>query len=154
MALGILVGRFGTFVRERHDAPVFAKTSGRTFPDALEHLRECFAPHLIPLALLARADGSACAAEREIILDHCAQRAGQMGKPFSDSDRALLSDYLASFRPTLMQLDIALKEVEAEGPESMASLLMAAQELVKADGRVTEEETRLLDDMEDELASS
>jgi uncharacterized membrane protein YebE (DUF533 family) len=96
MTLGLLVGRFGEFVREQHDEPQ-ESTPQREFPDALTHIREVCSHHLIPLALLARADGHSDASEQKAILDYCAMLIDKSGSKLSEIERSAFRDYIAEF---------------------------------------------------------
>ena len=91
MTLGFLVGRFGDFVREQHDAPQDSAPQ-REFPDALSHIREVCSHHLIPLALLARADGQSDASEQKAILDYCAMLMDKSGSKLTDAERSVFRD--------------------------------------------------------------
>jgi len=152
MSLGLLVGRFGQFVREQHDPPVQQARPEAPFPDGLARLREAVSHHVIPLGLLARADGDFADSEKRAILDHCLALLAQNGTPASDADRAALEDYIANSRPNLMQLDPALKRLEREPPRAVAALLEAAQTVMEADGRLDPAEARLMAELREELS--
>src|SRR5580704_5770480 len=98
MSLGLLVGRFGQFVREQHNPSVQEAGPEVPFPYGLARLRETVSHHVIPLALLARADGDFADSEKQAILDHCLALLAQGGTPVSGADRAALEDYIATFR--------------------------------------------------------
>ena len=152
MTLGLLVGRFGQMVRERNNHAT--AQPGPEHPAGggpIDAIRTYVAHHLIPLALLARSDGSADAAEQQAILDHAADMLSKSGKPLSDADRAALKDHIEKFRPSLMQLDPALKRIEQEPPESIAALLQAAKNVVAADGKIDPAEARLLEELQRDL---
>ena len=151
MSLGILVGRFGDFVREQHDAPQEVAPQ-REFPDALTHIREVCSHHLIPLALLARADGHSDASEQKAILDYCAMLMDKSGSKLSDADRAAFRDYIAEFRPTLTQLEPALKRIEREPKDKVAMLFGAAVNVIEADGKRDESEVKFLAMLNEDLA--
>ena len=152
MSLGLLVGRFGQFVREQHEAPVQDAGPEVRFPLEIVRLREAVSHHVIPLALLARADGDFAQSERQAILDHCLALLRQNGTPASDADRAALEDYITDFRPSLMQLEPALKRLEREPPETVAAMLAAATAVMEADGRCDPAEARLIAEMREELS--
>jgi tellurite resistance protein len=152
MSLGLLVGRFGQFVREQHEPSVQEAASETPFPHNLAKLREAVSHHVIPLALLSRADGDFADSEKQAILDHCLALLKQNGTPASDDDRAALQDYIAEFRPSLMQLDPALKRLERERPETVAAMLEAARAVIEADGRLDPAEARLMAELSEELS--
>jgi tellurite resistance protein len=152
MSLGLLVGRFGQFVREQHEAPALEAGPEVPFPDDLARLRGVVSHHVIPLALLARADGDFAQSERQAILDHCLALLEDNGTPASDADRAALEDYIATFRPSLMQLDPALKRLEREPPETVAAMFAAATAVIEADGRCDPAQARLIAEMREELS--
>ena len=152
MSYGVLVDRFGEFVRERH-TPVSHAIAPTPFPETLQAEREIIAHHLIPLALLARADGDFAASEQHTIVEHCLTLLERIGVKPSAADRTTLESYVTSFRPTLMQLDPALRKLEKDSPGSIAALLCAARKVMDADGKIDPAETELLDDLRAELAN-
>jgi tellurite resistance protein len=151
MSYGVLVERFGGFVRERNDAAPAAAEAPRPFPDSLLAEREIIAHHLIPLALLSRSDGEYAESEQRVIVDHCLGLLERIGVRPSGADRATLEKYVASFRPTLMQLDPALKRLEKESAEALAAFMCAARKVVEADGRSDPAEMKLLDELRAEI---
>ena len=80
MSLGLLVGRFGDFLREQ---PVVPTEIGpeHNFPMQLERLRGQFGHDMILLTMLSRADGEAAPQERQVILDFCLERARKAASP-------------------------------------------------------------------------
>jgi hypothetical protein len=150
MTLGLLVGRFGDVVREQTPLAQADLLSDEPFPSQLSHLRTAFAHHLIPLALLSRADGDYSEIEQEAILAHCLTLAAKAGMPIEDGERAALRAYIAEFRPTFAQLDPALKRIEDEPVRHFAELLAAAKAVVDADGVRRPGEVKLLAEIEDE----
>jgi len=152
MTYGVLVGRFGAFVREQHDTAASAPAPA-PFPDALQAEREVIAHHLIPLALMARADGDYTVSERRVIVEHCMSLLERVGVKPSAADRDTLENYVAGFRPSLMQLDPALKRLEHESAESLSALLSAAKNLMEADGKLDPAEAKLLDELRVQLAA-
>jgi hypothetical protein len=151
MTLGLLVGRFGELVREKSAAAQNDDTPNDPFPADLARLRAAFAHHLIPLALLSRADGDYAAAEQDAILAHCLLLAARADMAVAAAEREALKAYIGEFRPALSQLDAALKRIESENAEHMAALIAAAQAVVDADGERRPEEARLLAELEDAL---
>jgi tellurite resistance protein len=107
---------------------------------------------VIPLALLSRADGDFADGEKQAILDHCLMLLKENGTPASDVDRAALEDYIANCRPSLMQLDPALKRLERESPQALAAMLEAAKAVMEADGRLDPAEERLMAELREELS--
>jgi tellurite resistance protein len=152
MTYGILVGRFGDLVRKRHEGMPDAVASS-PFPDALQAEREIISHHLIVLSLLARADGDFAGVEQRVIVEHCLSLLERIGVKPSASDRGTLENYVAVFRPSLMQLDPAMRRLEKDSAAAIASLLCAARKVIDADGRVTPQETKLLDELRAELVN-
>jgi tellurite resistance protein len=152
MSLGLLVGRFGQFIREQHDAPTQDAGPDMPFPADLVRLREAVAHHVIPLALLSRADGEFAQSERDAIMAHCLSLLNEGAMPASAEDRAALEDYIAGARPSLMQLDPALRRLEREPPQAIAAMLVAAEAVMNADGRCDPAEAKLIADMRAELS--
>ena len=152
MSLGLLVGRFGSFVRDQHDAIAAAPTA--QIEEPLAHERQMIAHHMIPLALLARSDGNSDVAEQAAMLDHALAILKMKGETVADADRAALKTYIASLKPSLVQLDPALKRLEHGSPQEMAALLDAARKVMMADGTVDAAEAHLLDELQQELAKA
>ncbi|HUB84620.1 MAG TPA: TerB family tellurite resistance protein [Rhizomicrobium sp.] len=152
MSLGLLVGRFGAFVRDQHDAIAAAPTA--QIEEPLAHERQMIAHHMIPLALLARSDGNSDVAEQAAMLDHALTVLRMKGETVPDAGRAALKTYIAALRPSLVQLDPALKRLEHEPPETIAALLDAAKKVMMADGATDEAETHLLEEMQKDLAKA
>jgi tellurite resistance protein len=152
MSLGLLVGRFGSFVREQHDAIATAPTA--PIEEPLAHERQMIAHHMIPLALLARSDGNSDVAEQAAMLDHAIAILKMKGETVGEADRAALKTYIASLEPSLVQLDPALKRLEHGSPQEMAALLDAARKVMMADGTVDAAEAHLLDELQQELAKA
>ena len=98
MSLGLLVGRFGSFVRETHVAPV-ETASPTPFPDELNHLREAVGHHLIPLVLIARSDGEFESRERDVIVTHCVGLARRQGLELDGSGTIEFVEYVETFGP-------------------------------------------------------
>jgi tellurite resistance protein len=151
MSLGILVGRFAAFVSERAPAGAPVVMPEENFSADLTHIRDALNHHIVPLLLLARADGESAMAEREAILRYCVARANAGGLTLTMAEKAALSDYLRDFRPSLMQLPAALKRVEHESKEDVAALLDAAKAVVDADGERRPREVQFLDELRRDL---
>jgi tellurite resistance protein len=151
MSYGLLVKEFGDFVREQHDVSANAVAQPQ-FPETLMAERQIIAHHLIPLALLARADGDFAPEEQRIIVDHCLSLLERIGVKPSAGDRTTLESYVAAFRPSLVQLAPALHRLEQDPPEVISALFTAAKNVVQADGRVDAAEARLLDRLQGDLA--
>jgi tellurite resistance protein len=154
MGVDSVVRRFGDFVAAQ--APDAAQSAGpeQLFPHGLAEIRDAFGHHIVPLLLLARADGEVADVEREAILDYCIARARAAGIAVSLADRAALTDYLRDFKPSRMQLDRSLKRLEREPPESMRALIAAAQAVVDADGVRRAGEMRFLTELQHDLTGS
>ncbi|HEY2033490.1 MAG TPA: TerB family tellurite resistance protein [Rhizomicrobium sp.] len=153
MSFGILVGRFGQFVREYNDTPVSVEMAEPAFP-LDQDVREAIAHHLIPLALLARSDGDEADSEIAAIHEHLIVVLTNAGKSMSDDHKTVLKSYIAEYRPSLAQLDPALRRLEKENADTMIALLAAARAVVMADGRIDPAEARLLDELKLELAKA
>jgi hypothetical protein len=152
MSLGILVGRFGAFLRERPGTQQPA-SPGTPFPSELSRVREAFGHHLVPLMLLARCDGEAAIAERQVILRYCIERAQKAGLELASEEQSALSDYLCDFYPTRLQLDPALKRLEHDAKDHIAALIVAAQAVVDADGIRRRQEVLFLASLSRDLAA-
>jgi len=160
MSLGLLVGRFGMFIRETHgslalerDSEAGGSLSEGEFPDQLNHVRDAVAHHLIPLLLLARADNDFAPQERDVIVEHCIALAGRQGIKLVDSQVIVLTDYISVYRPSLIQLDPALHRLAQSSHDEVGDLLMVAKAVVEADGIIQEAETRFLANLSDELVT-
>ncbi len=148
MALGTLIDHFGRFVRERHDALPASESPLPAFPQALAELHRNFGHHLVLLGLLARSDGDYAPAEAAILVGHGLSLATDRG----DATRTALEEYVRSFRPTLVQLDPALRRLAHDPPEQVALFFGAARALIEADGVARPEEARFLEGLEAGLA--
>ena len=146
-------GRFGQYVRDRHERCGVPPAPETPYPLPQE-TRETIAHHLIPLALLARADGGVAEAEQKAMCDYAVAMLAAAGHPVGDADLADLQDYIAGFRPTLMQLDPALHRLEEETTDKKIAFLGAARAVVMSDGRVDAAEARLLDELKLEFAKA
>jgi hypothetical protein len=149
----MFAGRFGQYVRDKHEPRTAQDSSEVPYPLSQE-TRDVIAHHLIPLALLARADGDIAAAEQKAMLDHAVAMLAKSGHPISDADMNKLKDYIAGFRPALMQLDPALHRVEREDADTKIAFLGAARAVANADGKITDGEGRLLDELKLEFAKA
>ena len=152
MSLGIIVMRLGEFVGEQAPAEPQAAEPERIFPDALTHLRDAFGHHLVPLMLLARSDGEVAFVEREAVLRYCIDCARREGMAVSLAEQAALGDYLREFRPTRIQLNLALKRLERETKDRIEALIDAAQAVVDADGERRAGEIHFIEELRRDLA--
>lgn len=150
MSLGLLVGRFGNYVRETYVPPVQTPPPA-PFPESLGRLREATGHHLIPLVLIARADGEFAASEREVIVKHCVDLARAGGVQLDDADVKSFDEYVASYRPTLVQLEPAIHRLSHGTHDEVAGLIDAARTVVEADGVTRPEETKLLTELSAEM---
>jgi hypothetical protein len=150
MTLGLLVGRFGNFVRETH-VPQADSPPVSPFPDSLNHLRDTVGHHLIPLVLIARSDGEFERRERDTVITHCVTFARARGLELDGTGTVEFAEYVESYRPSLMQLDPALKRLEHGSHDELAALVAAARAVIEADGVIRPEETRFLDQLNEEL---
>jgi hypothetical protein len=149
----MFAGRFGQYVRDRHE-PRTAQDSAEIPYPLPQETRDVIAHHLIPLALLARADGDIAAAEQKAMLDHAVAMLAKSGHPVRDADMGKLKDYIAGFRPSLLQLDPALHRIEREDTDTKIAFLLAARAVANADGKITDGEARLLDELKLEFAKA
>jgi hypothetical protein len=149
----ILAGRFGQYVRDKHMPCAAQDTPEIPFPLG-QDMRETINHHLIPLALLARADGDVAGVERKIMYDHAAALLAKAGHPVSDADMDKLKDYIAGLRPSLLQLDPALHRLEREDAAGKIAFVMATRALVNADGKITADEAHMLDALKLEFAKA
>jgi hypothetical protein len=149
----MFAGRFGQYVRDRHEPRTAQDPAEIPYPLPQE-TRDVIAHHLIALALLARADGDIAAAEQKPMLDHAVAMLAKTGHPVRDADMGKLRDYIAGFRPSLLQLDPALQRIEREDADTKIAFLLAARAVVMADGRVDPAEAHLLDELKLEFAKA
>jgi len=149
----MFAGRFGQYVRDRHE-PRAAQDSAEIPYPLSQETRDIITHHLIPLGLLARADGDIATAEQKAMCDHAVAMLAKSGHPVKDADVGKLKDYIAGFRPSLMQLDPALHRIEREDTDTKIAFLGAARAVVMADGRVDAAEARLLDELKLEFAKA
>jgi hypothetical protein len=149
----MFAGRFGQYVRERHEPRIAEDCAEFPYPLPQE-TRDIIAHHLIPLGLLARADGDIATAERKAMCDHAVAMLEKSGHPVSDADMGKLKDYIAGFQPSLMQLDPALHRIEREDAGTKIAFLGAARAVVMADGKLDAAEARLLDELKLEFAKA
>src|ERR1700722_8804285 len=138
-----LVGRFGTFVRESYVAVVVDEPAS-PFLYELNHMRHAIAHHLIPLSLLARCDGDFAPQERGVIVAHCVTVAGRRRIEMDLPKTALLAEYVAEFRRSLLQLDPAIARLAESSHAELLELVEAAHAVVDADGVTRDEEKRFL----------
>jgi hypothetical protein len=149
----MFAGRFGQYVRDRHGPRTALDSAEIPYPLPQE-TRDVITHHLIPLGLLARADGDIAAAEQKAMCDHAVAMLAKSGHPASDADMSKLKNYIAGFRPSLMQLDPALHRLEREDADTKIAFLGAARAVVMADGKVDAAEARLLDELKLEFAKA
>ena len=161
MTVGILVQRFGAYIRDSYgsyelDAEVQAQAdkAAEAFPAGLRDIRESIAHHLIPLVLLARCDNDYDHRERDVIVEHCVVVARQKGVELTDAHKAVFADYVSAFRPGLIQLDPALDRLARAPQQEIAGLLRAAHNVVLADGATRPEELRFFADLNRELEAA
>ncbi len=148
--LGLLVDTFGNFVREVY-VPIEAIEEQVGFPEGLHGLRDAVGHHLIPLLLLARTDREFAQCEEEAIIAHCVTFARGRGVACDDARAAAFREYVASFRPSLMQLDPALARLAKCEHGEFAALVDAAHAVVAADGVSRPEEVNFLMRLKGEL---
>jgi len=147
----MFAGRFGQYVRGRCETRTAQDSVEIPYPLPQE-TRDVIAHHLIPLALLARADGDVASAEQKAMLDHAITLLTHAGHPVAEADMSKLKDYIAGLRPSLMQLDPALHRIEREDTDTKIAFLGAARAVANADGKITDGEARLLDELKLEFA--
>jgi hypothetical protein len=152
MSLGILVGRFGDFVREHHEPPEVLKPES-PFPPHLNELRDRVGLHLIPLVLIARSDRAFLPAERMVIVGHCLKIADDAGIALDGSEKDLLDAYVDDFYPTIVQLEPALHRLSRAEHAEIAALLEAAHELLLADADMNARKRQILVELRDDLSA-
>ena len=152
MSLGLLVGRFGEFLSE-HVLPPPEFAAGAPLTDDLMRIRQHYGHHLIVLALLARADGESAPSERAVIVQHCISRAKASGIEMTEPEETALEQHLAEFRPLRGQLDIAVQHMRHDTIEDIAALILAAKDIVDADGIRRPREIEFLEELSRDLAS-
>jgi len=150
MTLGLLVGRFGAFLRELPEPP-FAAEPQTPFPNQLGRLRGQFGHHIVLLTLLSRADGEAVMQERQVILHHCLDQAHKAGMPATAAEAAELGDHLRDLRPTMTQFYPALGRLEEASKDAVLAVIATAMAVVDADGTRRERELEFLLDLRREL---
>jgi len=150
MSFGLLVGRFGSFLREQ--PPDQVDWGPETpFPDQLDRLREHFGHHIVLLMLLSRSDGEVVLKEREVILHHCLDQARKAGLPPTASEAAELGDYLRDLRPVMAQFEPAIERLEDGSKDELLAVVAAAIALVDADGTRRPREIEFLTELKREL---
>ena len=150
MSLGALVGRLSDFLAESlSDSP--ADTSVPR--DDLLRIRETYGHHLVVLALVARADGLAAPAEREIILQHCIERAKKAGIALTETEKRALNDHLSDFAPFPAELELAVKHLRLDSQDDIVALVVAARAIVDADGVRRPREVEFLSELARDLAA-
>lgn len=152
MSLGILVGRFGEFVREHHEPPEALKPEP-PFPPHLNELRDRVGLHLIPLVLIARSDRAFLPAERTVIVTHCLKVADGAGIAMDGSEAALLDAYIDDFYPTIAQLEPALHRLSRADHAEIAALLETTHELLLADADMNASKREILAELRDDLSA-
>ena len=150
MSLGLLVGRFGSFLLEQPVVPTEVEPE-HVYPDQLGRLREAFGHEIVLLTMLSRADGEAVAQERQVILEFCLERARKAGNPATAGEVAELGDYIRDLRPSMAQFDPAIRRLEESGKEEVVALVAAAKAVIDADGARRAREIEFLDDLSREL---
>ena|SRR5687768_13640391 len=150
MTLGLLVGRFGAFLRELPEPPLDAEPQP-PFPNRLGRLRDQFGHHIVLLTLLSRADGEAAMQERQMILQHCLDQAHKAGIPANAAEAAELGDHLRELRPTMTQFYPAIGRLEAASKDEVLAVIATAMAVVDADGTRRERELEFLLDLRREL---
>jgi tellurite resistance protein len=150
MSLGLLVGRFGAFLREQPPQQVDWGAE-MPFPDQLDRLREQFGHHIVLLMLLSRSDGEAVVQERDVILRHCLDQARKGGGPATTSEAAELGDYLRELRPIFAQFEPAIRRLEDCSKDEVIAVVAAAIAVVDADGARRPREVEFLTELKREL---
>ncbi len=153
MAIDQLMQRFAAFVRTRPGRePTPDAEPAPAFPADLAHIREVCGHHIIPLALISRADGDSVPAERAVIEAHCLSLLKKAGIAPGEAERAAVAECVAQARPAMVQLDPAVARVAAEGEDSVHRLIAAAILVIEADGKRDPGEVDVLNALSEELA--
>ncbi|HEY4123420.1 MAG TPA: hypothetical protein VGM36_02335, partial [Rhizomicrobium sp.] len=101
--------------------------------------------------LLARTDRDCSKCEEEIIVAHCLDYARQKGVACSEAQTLAFCEYVASFRPAVMQLDPALARLAKCEHCEFAALVATAHAMVVADGVSRPEEIQFLARLQNDL---
>lgn len=153
MSVDAVVARMGDFLRERAAPDEAAAEAEGGFSANLGRIRGEMNHFLIPLVLLAHADGESVAKEHEVIAGYCLQRLEIEGITVTPEERAAFLAYIRSYKPTRMQLAFAVKKLAAEPKADLLGLVAAAKAVVEADDTEQEGEKRFFDNIERELAA-
>jgi hypothetical protein len=153
MSLGILVARLGEVVGERTYPDTGEAEPATTFSGTLRRIRDEINHHAIPLVLLAQADGQSVAPEQAVILRYCLERLDAAGMHLTSGEEGALADYLRGFRPTRMQLAMAIRRLADAPKEEVATLVAAMRAVIAADREYTAREADMLADIDRELAA-
>ncbi|MGE3279666.1 MAG: WYL domain-containing protein [Alphaproteobacteria bacterium] len=96
------------------------------------------------LAALARSDGIMRAAEVDAIVDYMEQKSARLGIYTTEEDREALTARVKRMRPTQAMLGSCLRDLEQADMAEKQLFLRSAIAVVRADGKVAEDEVRLL----------
>jgi hypothetical protein len=97
---------------------------------------------MMVLAHLGRIDGDFCLDEQGVVLEHCLKLAHDAGKRATGDEETALRRYLKTLKPKKLFLSRAMTALEREPPERIVSLLVAADQVVNADGERHKAEER------------
>jgi hypothetical protein len=153
MSFGLLVGRLGAFLEQQAPAEreeTVPEEEG-AFPAPVLRIREELSHHIIPLLMLARCDGEAGDLERAAIVAHCRARLKEEGTVLTSRDERAFGAYLRSYRPTRLQLGLAMKRLTQEPQKEIAALVAAARAVVDADRERRPREAQFLAELADDL---
>jgi len=151
VSLAVLVSRFVAFLRERQKMQ--HPTTPGPFPDELAPVFELSGHHLVVLVLLAGADDKVVSSECQAIVRHGAHRAQKAGNELSSVERGALYDYLRHFHPTPMQCISATERLRHDTKAELTDLIVAARQVVEADGVVRLQEALYLNSFERDLGA-
>ncbi|HEX3487068.1 MAG TPA: hypothetical protein VHT51_18580 [Micropepsaceae bacterium] len=148
--LSFLVERLANFLRRQPAVERFQLDGA--YPAALSRVFPLIGHHLIALMLVARADYNIVAAEREIVLRYCIERAKKAGQELTAQEEAALSDYLEAFEPPFSELEPALERLRHDTKEDIRALIEAAHAVVDADHHIRMDEVAVLISLRRDLA--
>ena len=151
-SLAPLVDRLAAFLREQPEPPRSSLPDGPYGGDP-NHVFESFGHHLVVLMLVARSDEDIVAAERQVVLRHCAERARKTGRELTSEEMEALTEYVGEYRPNQSHLDPALERLKRSTKDEIADLIEAAHAVVEADRVFRLQEALFLASLRRDLAA-
>jgi hypothetical protein len=96
------------------------------------------------LAVLARSDGMMHSAEAEVIVDYMEEKSARLGIYTTEEDREALTAHVKRMRPTPNMIRSFLLDLEQADIADKHLFLQSAMALIRADGKIAQDELRLL----------